>query len=113
MDFYRAGEQAAMKVLYEEALPSLASAAAMFPSTQTGAGARASVQGCRMIRVTVRAATVTYRGDGGTPTAGGNGIDLPAGTHYDFAVNDSEAASWNAIQSGGTASGWIQYWGLA
>lgn len=113
MDFYRAGEQGAWKVLFEEALPSLASSAAMFPSTQSLATYRASVEGCRMIRVTVRGAGITYRGDGNAATASGNGVDLPVGGPYDFSVNDSEAASFNAIQQGSSATGWIQYWGLA
>ncbi len=112
MDFYRAAQEAGWKVLYAEAMPSLASAAALFPSTQSAAANKASVAGTRMVMFCVRGAAITVTCDGTTPTAGGHGIDYPVGSPYMLALNDDEASAVQAIQSGGTASGWIEYWGL-
>lgn len=103
MDFYRAAQDAGFKVISETALPSLASAASLFPSPPAGT---------RMIVFSVRGQPITVRGDGGTPTAGANGVSYSVGGPYGLPINDSEAANFKAIQEGATATGWVQYWGL-
>lgn len=103
MDFYRAAEQACFKVLGGQALPSLTS------STQIFSGAPA---GTRMIVFVLRGNGITMRGDGGTPTAGANGVDYPAGGPYALAIDDNQALSFYAIQNGGAATGWVEFWGL-
>ena len=101
MDLQAIAQRAGLKVVGGEALPSMGSAIQMFTSPPAGA---------RMAVVTIRGNTVTVSGST-TPTAGGTGIDYPAGT-YIFPMNESQLKAFQFIQTA-AATGWVEYWGLA
>lgn len=108
MDFYRAAEENGWTVLSGAgSLPSMASSASLF-STAPG-GARMVVF---CLRSSTSTAVATIRSDGGTATAGGNGIDYGMGGPYALPLNAAELANVNGIQSGGTVTGWFEYWGI-
>jgi hypothetical protein len=63
--------------------------------------------------ITVRAFPITFRMDGGTPTAGANGLDIDKAKPPMFIPgNKARLAAMKGIQNGGTATGWIEYVGL-
>ncbi len=92
--------------LYSEPLPSLSSAANLFPNAPLNT---------RVILLTLRSFGITVRFDGSTPTAGANGHDYPVSTTgpYEFTINQGQAKTAKAIQNGGAATGWITYLGVA
>lgn len=97
--------QEPLKALLDEALPSVASSAQIF------ANAPATT---KLIMLTIRAATVTMTFDGSAATAGANGHDWAVNntsSPYVFQMTQSEALLVRAIQSGGTATGHITYFG--
>lgn len=94
----------AMVTLLEEALPSVSGSALIFNNAPAGT---------REIWLTLRDAGLTIRTDGGVPTASVNGSDFAADTStpYVFKINRDTAILFNAIQNGGTATGWTVYLG--
>ena len=103
MDFYRAAQEAGFTVLGSHAFPSLTGAANPFVSPPSGT---------RMIVFCVRGYPITLCCDGTTATAGGNGIDYAVGGPYALPLDDSESANCSAVQNGGAATGWAEFWGL-
>lgn len=96
--------QEPLKALLDEALPSVASSAQIF------ANAPATT---KLIMLTIRVATVTMTFDGSTATTS-NGHDWAVNSTsspYVFQMTKSEALLVQAIQSGGTATGHITYFG--
>jgi hypothetical protein len=91
------------KVLFEEALPSVAASAAIFANAP---------EGTARIELTVRVATVVIRRDG-KPATTANGQDFKTTTVAPFVFNmdRSRALLVRAIENGGTATGWITYFG--
>lgn len=96
----------AWDVLLAEALPSVAAAAFIFTNAPAGT---------KEIWLTLRTAGVTMTFDGTTaPTAGAVGHDFSSdgSTPYVFQdYDDVRAKLVKAIQNGGTATGYITYWG--
>lgn len=87
-------------VIGAEALPSLTTAATMFPNAPIGTN---------RVRFTLRGAGVTMsRKTGTTPTAAGVGIDYPLGT-YCISASRTEIVAIKAIENGGTCSGYAEY----
>jgi hypothetical protein len=97
--------QGGLEALLSEALPSVASSAAIF------ANAPADTQ---LIVLTVRTAGITLRFDGSAATAGANGHDYAVTTDApkELMLNKTAAVLVRAIQNGGTATGWITYFGI-
>jgi len=87
--------------LESEALP------AVTASTQIFANAP---DGTKEILATFRTAGLTMRYDAGTATAGANGNDVAAGT-WTLQCDKALALKIRAIQNGGTATGWLTYFG--
>lgn len=107
MDHYRAGQGGGWEVLAKEALPAVSSSTQLFANVPDG---------CTRIELTVRTADVViyWNLPGGTTAATTtNGNTYAAGGTYQLPVNKGTALAARAIQSGGTAAGWITYWGIA
>lgn len=103
MDIRHLADKGGLKSLGGEALPSLSSADEI--CTTIPAGTRVAI-------ITVRTADITVRFDGSTPTAGANGIDIKAGSNpLILPMTKDQLALIKGIQSGGTATGWIEYLG--
>lgn len=91
------------KVLFEEALPSVSASTAIFANAP---------EGTARIELTVRAATLTLRRDGGVATtANGQDFKTTAVAPFAFNMDRSRALLVRAIQNGGTTTGWITYFG--
>ena len=94
-----------LKLLSTEALPSLISAARLFPTPPDAAV---------MALVTIRSAGITVSFKEGTdPTASAVGNDYAAAnTPYEFWMNAQEMAKVKAIQQAATTTGYISYFGV-
>lgn len=99
---YEAARQGGYAALSGEALPAVAASAQIF------ANAPATT---RKIVLTVRGGTLSMRFTGAAATAT-NGHDYAPNT-YEFTLNQQAALLVRAIQSSGTVTGWITYFGLA
>jgi len=87
-------------VIGAEALPSLTSAATLFPNAPIGTN---------RVRFTLRGAGMTMSRKVGTvPTALGVGIDYPLGT-YVISASRAEILAIKAIESASTATGYAEY----
>lgn len=107
MDAYHAGKGGGWQVAAREALPSLTSSTTLFANVPDG---------CTMIELTVRTADVVINWNvpGGTVAATTTvGNTYPAGGTYRLYGNKQTFAAARAIESGGTAAGWITYWKVA
>lgn len=103
MDHYRAGLGGGFEVLLAEEMPSVAISAAIFANVP---------EGCTLIEFTPRVADVVIRwnppGEGGVATTA-NGNTYVAGVTHLLHGNYSTFLAARAIESGGTATGWITY----
>lgn len=100
MDTYNASQGNGFHELHSEALPSVSSSAQIFANAPKNTA---------WIELTVRVATLCVRHDGeAATTAAGN--DYAVGTHQ-LVFSQEQAKKVRAIQSGGTTTGWITYWG--
>jgi hypothetical protein len=85
-----------------EAMPSLASAALLFPNPPDDA---------RFAILTIRTNGITVQFDGSDPTASDVGTDYAPGTYeFDFSLDKLKIIK--AIQQAATATGYIAYMGL-
>lgn len=100
------------RCLKAEAMPSVSASTAIFNNAH---------EDTKEIRFTVRTAAITMTGPGnGTPN-GGTPITATATVGLDFAAGPSSpyiieitatmAKLMRAIENGGTAAGYIEYWG--
>jgi len=91
-----------LKALSEEVLPSFAAAGPLFSNVPAGAiGAT----------FTIRSSPVTLTFAGTVPVAGVTGTDYDLNT-YDFYMGVAALKAIQCIQNGGTATGFVTYWGL-
>lgn len=107
MDAYRAGLGGGFITISDEALPSVSSSTQIFANVPND---------CTLIELTVRTADLVIRWNapGGTSAATTtNGNTYPAGGTYLLTGNKESFLAARAIQSGGTAAGWITYKGVA
>jgi len=91
--------------LSDEAMPAATASTSIFANAP---------EGTKEIWLTLRTAGLTLTFDGGAATAGANGNDFAAdaSTPYVFEeMTQAQALAVKAIQNGGTATGWIVYWG--
>lgn len=93
-------QQGGFVYLSDEALPSVAASAQLFVNAPAGT---------RKIVLTLRVATLSMRFSGTATTA--NGHDFAVGTH-EFVMSQEAALACRAIQSGGTTTGFITYFGV-
>lgn len=89
------------EVISDKALPSVASAAAIFSDMPSNANG---------VILTLEGASLRLRGRGGSylPTAGANGRLIRPGVRP-LAIDSTLGPLIRAIQDGGTATGWIEY----
>lgn len=106
MDEYRAAQMGGLKAIGREAVPTITSAALLFPAVP---------KDTVMVELTVRAGTITILwgatdGLGGvTAPTSSIGNDYVTGT-YRFAITQAQAKKVKAISASGT--GYITYWGM-
>lgn len=93
-------QQGGFVYLSDEALPSVSSSTALFANAPANT---------RKIVLTIRVATLSLRFSGKATTA--NGHDFAVGTH-DLLMNQGAAQACRAIESGGTTTGFITYFGV-
>jgi hypothetical protein len=103
MDFYRAAQENGWTALTGEQVTVAASSGRLFPNPHANT---------KMVVFAVRGAGITVRSDKGAATAGAAGIDYTQGGPYALPMNATELANVNAIQNGGAASIYAEYWGL-
>lgn len=90
-----------LSVISEAALASIAASANPFGTVPENVLA---------VEITLRGGGMTMRLDGVAATAQANGIDYPAGSHVLYlAARDMARAQ--AIQFGGTTTGWVRFLG--
>src|SRR5574343_162824 len=87
--------------LSQEAIPSISSNAKLFPNVPVGT---------KFIMLSVRAYPIVVSFDG-TDATTSVGVDLAVGT-YTLDLDYTEASKVEAIQNGGTATGYIVYFGV-
>ena len=103
MDHFRAGQGGGFEVISAEEMPSLTNSSAIFAGVP---------EGCTLIEFTPRVADVVIRwnapgGSGAASTTDGN--TYVAGVTHLLHGNYSTFLAARAIESGGTATGWITY----
>ena len=107
MDAYHSGKGGGWEVAAREALPSVATSIAPFANVPDD---------CTMIELTVRTADVVINWNlpgGSTAATTAIGNTYVAGLTHRLYGNKQTFAAARAIQSGGTATGWITYWKVA
>lgn len=101
------------RCLRREAMPSVTASTAIFANAHDDT---------KEIRMTVRTAAITMAGPGDGFPNGGTPVTATTTVGLDFAVNSASspyvietnatiAKAMRAIQNGGTAAGYIEYWG--
>ena len=104
----RANPRTNYRCLLAEAMRSVVASQPIFDNAPAGT---------REIRMTVRTAAITMAGPaGGLPVTATTTVGLDfavnsASSPYVIEITQSEARKMRAIQNGGTAAGYIEYWG--
>lgn len=114
MDYHRAAKAGGYRVLLEEAMPSISSSTQIFANAPAGTvfiDVRVDTADL-VIRFNTAAVSGGVMTDTISAATTSNGLKFFANERPRLPMNQQTAKRARAIQSGGTTTGWIVYWGL-